>query len=197
MPGASAGACAPASVARSLVAATCSRMRRSRMPVRSTIQASEVSTIFSRSALVSTSLGDAAAGADDSASHARHTSRGGRLGDGGRVVPQERVAARPPAVSSCAQARRWAKSTGHEDRVLDRLRVRAAVADQRHALDAEQRRAAGLGVVGAALEAPQAPAASAARPASRSSAAAHAPPRAPSGRPPRPAPRAPLSRRCR
>ena len=50
-------ACWAALIARSEVASFSSTMRRSRMPVRWTIHSSLVSTIFSRSALVSTRLG--------------------------------------------------------------------------------------------------------------------------------------------
>jgi hypothetical protein len=47
------------------------------------------------------------------------------------------------------------KPVRHVNRVLDRLGVRAAVADQRDAVDPQQRRAAVLGVVDAPLEPPQ------------------------------------------
>ena len=44
------------------------------------------------------------------------------------------------------------KLHGHAHRVLDRVRVRRTVADDAHALQSQQRRAAVLGVVEALLE---------------------------------------------
>src|SRR5688572_7067778 len=126
-----------ASVARSEFSWPGATMRRSRMPVRVTIHSSDVSTIFSRSALDSTRSGRARPVPAMVAPR-----RGLGFGMGGSQQVED------VRVDALLDERR-----GGADRAADGARGRAAVADEDDAVDAEQWRAAVLGVVELLLQA--------------------------------------------
>src|SRR5688572_22169205 len=124
-----------ASVAMSELSTPDSIMRRSRMPVRVTIHSSEVSTIFSRSAF-------------------DNTRSGRKLPVPAMVAP--RVALGMGGSQEVEDVRVHLlldEGRGRADRAADGARRRAAVADEDDAVDAEQRRAAVLGVVELLLQA--------------------------------------------
>ena len=133
-----------ASVARSLAASDGSRMCRSRMPVRSTIQASEVSTILREVVVGQHPRGDRR-GRYRRCGCAITRSPPPKRGAGG--APSHRNAWRADRRGQLLAEADLREAVGDADGVLHRHRVRAAVADERDAVDPEQRRAAVLRVV--------------------------------------------------
>src|SRR5512134_3624888 len=99
-------------------------MRRSRMPVRSRIHASEVSTMRSRSALVSTRSGT-------------------YMPVPAMVAPRRdsgcRVMVRLDLLADVLVDAVLDERGDRADRALERPRAAAAIADEAHAIDAEQR----------------------------------------------------------
>src|SRR5262249_28418541 len=153
-------ACSAARVQRSEKCSPSATMCRSRMPVRLVIQSSEVSTSLSRAAFERIRFGTAA---PVPRIFALIMSAGTR----------NAVSLRFSAHCSCLGQARLARVQlgdlllnllsevlprelrGEADRVLHRLRRRAAVADDDAALHAEERRAAVFGVVEPLLETPE------------------------------------------
>src|SRR5690349_19087880 len=128
-------------MARSEVASSAATIRRSEMPVRVTIQSSLVSTIFSRSKLVSTRSGTWAP------TPAMPAPRSG--------VGRSRPASARDLSADLIDNPMLHRFSGGADRVRDRPPVRSAVADDADAVDPEQRGATVLRIVGSTPDAAQ------------------------------------------